>query len=185
MKTNANTDRRKMLVGITGIAAGLSQAPSKWTRPVVDVVLLPAHAQTSTTTMAPTTAAPVQTTPAPCATPVLDTSHITVSNELVMRDPSGLTSGGTATTQITNSSTVAISLSTMLSVVPPVQGVNISITAPSQLQPGQSDTISIGTMDNLCQVMSTLTLQITATSLDPVCQGNAVINLNVGYLPNC
>ena len=42
-------DRRKLIKGVTagGIAAGVV-APDKWHRPVVDSVLLPAHAQTTT-----------------------------------------------------------------------------------------------------------------------------------------
>ena len=193
MKKNASTDRRKLLVGLTGGVAGASQIPTQWTKPIIDSVLLPAHAQTSATTPAPTTAAPTTaapttqapTTAAPCASPLLDASNVTTTDELVLRDPSGQTSGGTATTQIVNSSTVAISLSNALSVVPTAQGVNLNVAVPSQLQPGQSGTISIGTMDNLCQVTSTITLQITATSTDPACAGNVVLNLNVSYVPNC
>ena len=67
----SNESRRKLLKSIAAgsgaIVAGKS-LPDKWTAPVVDSVLLPAHAQTSpapTTTAAPgTTAAPV-----PCAGP--------------------------------------------------------------------------------------------------------------------
>lgn len=43
---------KKMLVG-TGVAAGAAALPSKWTKPIVDKVLVPAHAQTSTTTTVP------------------------------------------------------------------------------------------------------------------------------------
>ena len=195
MKSNSDADRRKLLVGLTGGIAGISQIPAQWSKPIVDTVLLPAHAQTSTTTVAPTTAAPATTpapvttpaptTPAPCPTPVLDANNVTTSTNLVLTDPSGQTSGGMAKTQITNTSTVAISLSNSLSVVPSVQGVNFNLAVPSQLQPGQSGAITIDTIDNLCQVQSVITLQITATSLDPVCQGSVILNLNVDYIPNC
>ena len=42
--------RRKLLtfVGVSGIVAGT--APTKWSKPVISSVLLPAHAQTSCTT---------------------------------------------------------------------------------------------------------------------------------------
>jgi|GEM_PF-2097542 hypothetical protein len=50
-------DRRKVLQKILiggGIAAGSAMLPDKWTRPVVDEIVAPAHAQRSTTS-APTT----------------------------------------------------------------------------------------------------------------------------------
>ncbi len=40
---------KKMLVG-TGVVAGAAALPDKWAKPIVDKVLVPAHAQTSTTT---------------------------------------------------------------------------------------------------------------------------------------
>ncbi len=44
------TDRRKLLqvIGISSVAA--VAVPSKWSKPVIDAVVLPAHAQTSCTT---------------------------------------------------------------------------------------------------------------------------------------
>ncbi len=64
MEDKKITNRRKVILGLTGGIAGVSQLPSRWTKPVVDSVILPAHAQTSvTTTPAPTTtAAPGVTT---------------------------------------------------------------------------------------------------------------------------
>jgi len=184
MTIKDNIGRRKLLFGLTSGVAGASQLPGQWTRPIVDSVLLPAHAQTSTTTTAPTTPAPT-TTPVACTDPVLDSGNVTVANSLVLTGSGGQTSGGTATTQITNSSSVAISLSYSLVVTPPDLSVSFSVTLPSQLQPGQSASLSISTADNLCQFFSTINLQITATSLDPVCQGNVVLDLNVGYIPLC
>ena len=43
---------KQMLVG-TGVAAGAAVLPDKWSKPMVDKVLVPAHAQTSTTTPQP------------------------------------------------------------------------------------------------------------------------------------
>lgn len=185
MTIKDNIGRRKLLFGLTSSVAGASQLPGQWTRPIVYSVLLPAHAQTSTTTTtAPTTPAPT-TTPVACIDPVLDSGNVTVANSLVLTNSGGQTSGGTATTQITNSSSVAISLSYSLVVTPPDLSVSFSVTLPSQLQPGQSASLSIYTADNLCQFFSTISLQITAISLDPVCQGNVVLDLNVGYIPLC
>ena len=44
------TDRRKLLqiIGISSVA--VAAVPSKWSKPVIDAVVLPAHAQTSCTT---------------------------------------------------------------------------------------------------------------------------------------
>lgn len=50
---------KKMLVG-TGVAAGAAVLPDKWTKPVVDRILVPAHAQTSTTTTTTTTTTEAQ-----------------------------------------------------------------------------------------------------------------------------
>lgn len=46
-KKPQNHDRRKLLslIGITGVAAG--SIPASWVAPVIDSVILPAHAQTS------------------------------------------------------------------------------------------------------------------------------------------
>ena len=55
MEDKRTNNRRKVLLGLTGGIAGASQLPSKWTKPVIDSVILPAHAQTSATTAAPTT----------------------------------------------------------------------------------------------------------------------------------
>jgi len=45
-KTEMNNNKRKML-GITGAVALVSSMPGSWTRPVIQSVILPAHAQTS------------------------------------------------------------------------------------------------------------------------------------------
>ena len=52
---NSNTNRRKLLLGLGSGIAGVAQLPEKWTKPVIDSVILPAHAQTSGTTSIPTT----------------------------------------------------------------------------------------------------------------------------------
>ncbi len=57
---------KKMLVG-TGAVAGAVALPGKWTQPLVDKVLVPAHAQTSpTTTQPPATTTTTTTTLEPC-----------------------------------------------------------------------------------------------------------------------
>ncbi len=54
------TTRRRALLGLAGGVVGASQLPTTWTKPVVDSVILPAHAQT---TVVPTTPAPTTTLP--------------------------------------------------------------------------------------------------------------------------
>jgi len=63
MSTHKSTDRRKVLIGLSGGIVGATQLPKAWTKPVVDSVMLPAHAATTddsgtlppevTTTLAP------------------------------------------------------------------------------------------------------------------------------------
>lgn len=45
--TSRDSERRRLLsiIGLTG--AAVAAAPSKWSKPVIDAVILPAHAQTS------------------------------------------------------------------------------------------------------------------------------------------
>ncbi len=47
-ETNSNA-RRKVLAGLGGGLFGATQMPKSWTKPVVDSVLLPVHAATTTT----------------------------------------------------------------------------------------------------------------------------------------
>jgi hypothetical protein len=64
-------DRRKVLQKILiggGIAAGSAMLPDKWTKPVVDAIIAPAHAQTSITTTPTSTTLPPTTTPATSTT---------------------------------------------------------------------------------------------------------------------
>ena len=74
IETERVPSRRKALkkIAIGGtIAAGASGLPPRWTKPIVDKVLVPAHAQTSPppdTTAAPTTTSAPTTTQAPSAT---------------------------------------------------------------------------------------------------------------------
>ncbi len=51
-KQRIPTARRRALLGLAGGVVGATQLPATWTKPVVDSVLLPAHAQT---TVVPTT----------------------------------------------------------------------------------------------------------------------------------
>jgi len=62
-------DRRPVLKAIGAGAALASILPKAWTRPVVQSVVVPAHAATSpfgTTTTTTTTTTPAPTTPPPC-----------------------------------------------------------------------------------------------------------------------
>lgn len=174
----SNISKRKLIksiaVGSGAIVAGKS-LPESWSKPIVDSVMLPAHAQTSTPT----------TTPAPCDDPVLDQSNVVLTGDFVIRDPSGQTSGGTATGTLSNTSSVPISISENLVVTPPSVGISFSVTTPGTLQPGASGDVTISTTDNLCQFDSGLTLEITAASTDAVCQGSVVISVPVGYQPAC
>lgn len=49
MNLKNKNNRRGLLLCLTCGISGTIQIPSKWTKPIVDSVLLPAHAQTSTT----------------------------------------------------------------------------------------------------------------------------------------
>ena len=53
------TDRRKLLaiIGVGGVAA--VAIPSRWSKPIIDSVILPAHAQTSMCTADATTGGPL------------------------------------------------------------------------------------------------------------------------------
>ena len=48
-KSNPNT-RRKVLALLGGGLLGATQLPKTWTRPIVNTVMLPAHAQTTSDT---------------------------------------------------------------------------------------------------------------------------------------
>lgn len=64
-----------MLVG-TGAAAGAAVLPGKWTKPVVDKIMIPAHAQTSNVTPTPEPTTTANTTTAPTTTPEPTTTCI-------------------------------------------------------------------------------------------------------------
>ena len=75
------SQRRKILLGITGA----TQLPNTWIKPVIDSVVLPAHAQTSSTT---TTVSPSTTSTPPL--PPMPVSLIYPGRSFdVCRDPSG------------------------------------------------------------------------------------------------
>lgn len=59
---------QRLLVG-GGIAGASTQMPDKWTKPLVDSVLVPAHAQTSITP-SPTPSPTAVPTPSPTPSPV-------------------------------------------------------------------------------------------------------------------
>lgn len=50
MSENKLNSRRKVLLGLGGGVAGATQLPKTWSKPVIDTILLPAHAQTTATT---------------------------------------------------------------------------------------------------------------------------------------
>lgn len=65
---NRRAALKKIAIG-AGIVAGAAALPGKWTKPMVDKVLVPAHAQTSSTTVPPvepTTTTTTTTTLNPC-----------------------------------------------------------------------------------------------------------------------
>jgi len=78
---------KKIAMGGT-IAVGASSLPPQWTKPIVDKILVPAHAQTSPipTTQPPanTTRPPATTTPPPATTipPPAETGNIVISEIL-------------------------------------------------------------------------------------------------------
>jgi len=47
MSAHKTTDRRKVLIGLSGGIIGAIQLPESWTKPVVDAVILPSHAATT------------------------------------------------------------------------------------------------------------------------------------------
>ncbi len=79
-KINIGKRRRilKALATGTGAVATVKLAPEKWTKPVVDSVLLPAHAQT---TVVPTTAAPTTAAPTTTAAPLTYAINCASSND--------------------------------------------------------------------------------------------------------
>ncbi len=54
---NPNT-RRKLLIGIGSTVLGASQLPKSWSKPIVNAVILPTHAQTTETDSSPTPTLP-------------------------------------------------------------------------------------------------------------------------------
>ncbi len=69
--------RRKALGKILvagGVIAGAHLIPSKWASPVVNSIIVPAHAQTSGPVTTPAPGTPAPTTPAPTTTPTPTTT---------------------------------------------------------------------------------------------------------------
>ena len=59
------SNKRKSLKKLAGISAAVTILPNAWVKPAINSVVLPAHAQTTQTTVAPTTVGPTTTaTPA-------------------------------------------------------------------------------------------------------------------------
>ena len=85
MKNNKVSRRRALKIVASGAVVATIALPSKWTRPIVEAIVVPAHAQASptttngtTSTLPPTTGTvtttatttPTTTTPAPTTSPV-------------------------------------------------------------------------------------------------------------------
>lgn len=72
--TKSGVSRRKVVQKMLitgGVIAGSAYLPSKWTKPVLDFIVVPAHAQTSgttTTTSTTTTLPPTSTATMPTPT---------------------------------------------------------------------------------------------------------------------
>ena len=47
MSTHKTSDRRKLLIGLSSGVIGASQLPGSWSKPIVDAVVLPSHAETT------------------------------------------------------------------------------------------------------------------------------------------
>ena len=92
-KVGSGETRRKALKKIAiggGAAAGMAILPEKWAKPLVDVIVVPAHAVISPTTSSPpvsttvapkTTSPPVTTTAAPTTTVTTTTPAPTTTSE--------------------------------------------------------------------------------------------------------
>ncbi len=175
---------------------------SVWSTPVVQSIVLPAHAQTSaTTTAAPTTTAPTTTAPTtaapttaapttttPCPEPVLTSGDIVFSGDLTIESDPG-TSNGRLTATITNNSTVPVSLSGSFG---PVGTEAFTVNLPSQLQPGEGANFTIESVeDNICSILNlnidlnNVPFNVTATSLDNTCTGSVDINQPIRINPAC
>ena len=61
---NPNT-RRKLLIGLGSTVVGASQLPKSWSKPIVNSVILPTHAQTTETDTSPTPTPPPPPPPLP------------------------------------------------------------------------------------------------------------------------
>ena len=72
-KKNSNT-RRKLLIGLGSTIAGASQLPKSWSKPIVNSVILPAHAATSEDT----DSSPTPTPPPPPPLPTSFSGSITL-----------------------------------------------------------------------------------------------------------
>jgi hypothetical protein len=81
---------KKILVG-TGVISGSAMLPSAWTKPIVDSIIVPAHAAVSGTTYEPTTS-PSPSTTFQVTTPV-PTSTIQVTTPPPPSSTPGPTTG--------------------------------------------------------------------------------------------
>ncbi len=63
-KNSSQSTRRQTLKALTvgGAVAGVSNMPKRWAKPVVDLIILPAHAQTTQGQTSPATTSPAPTT---------------------------------------------------------------------------------------------------------------------------
>ncbi len=113
MKHNSNS-RRHALIGIVSVLGSTSVLPQKWVKPVINTVILPAHAQTSaTTTMTPTTTVTPTTTTSPTTTTATPTT--TAAPEPVVAVLNGVVDGPAGTTFTADASASTGPMGAMLS----------------------------------------------------------------------
>lgn len=97
--TEKAPSRRKLIKAIAGAAGGAATAsavPSSWTKPIVNAVMLPAHAQTTGPTTTPPPAGP---TPPPQTTPPPTVGCLIQTCDANLKSGCGLFTGTVLTSQ--------------------------------------------------------------------------------------
>lgn len=103
-QTSADSTRRTALLGAIGVA-GAAGLPSEWKKPIIDGLLLPAHAQMSPTT---STSAITSNTATGTGTSTVSSSEPTMTSTMTSTTSATAIQTSTVTTQGTASRTVLI-----------------------------------------------------------------------------
>lgn len=149
VKKNIDTKRRKTILGIVGTAGGASLLPEKWVKPVIDSVILPSHAQTSSTT---TTSAPVTPAPTTTASTTTSTTTTTVAPDPVVAVLNGVVDGDIGTQFTVDASASTGPAGVMLSYMFSVDANCILMS-----QSGATAVIERGLIAGTCRVSVTVT----------------------------